>query len=83
MAAHRNGIFTAILSQDNEKDLRDILASVKKKLKTILVDNMDQVLNEALVDFAFQSPEKSQKQEKEGPFPESFSELPAPEVTTH
>lgn len=45
LAAHRAGIKTVILPQENEKDLIDIPQNVKKKLKLILVNNMDELLN--------------------------------------
>lgn len=50
LAAHRAGIKTIILPKDNEKDLEDIPASVKKKLKFVLAEHMDQVLPVALGD---------------------------------
>jgi len=49
LAAHRAGIDTIIVPHDNEKDLEEIPANVKKKMKFILVSHMDEVLSEALV----------------------------------
>jgi ATP-dependent Lon protease len=49
LAAHRAGIDTIIAPRENEKDLEEIPANVKKKMKFILVSHMDEVLNEALV----------------------------------
>lgn len=49
LAAHRAGLSTIIIPSDNEKDLDDIPPSVKKGLKFILVDHLDQVLEKALV----------------------------------
>jgi len=37
-----------ILPKKNEKDLRDIPEEVRKKMKLVLVENMDQVLAAAL-----------------------------------
>lgn len=82
LAAHRGGLSAVILPQDNEKDLRDIPSNIKKSLRVILVDNMDQVLKEALVDFSFPSQDEIRERE-EGSFAEPFPELPASEVTTH
>lgn len=82
LAAHRGGLSTVILPQDNEKDLRDIPSNIKKSLRVILVDNMDQVLKEALVDFSFRSQDEIRERE-EGSFAEPFPDLPASEVTTH
>ncbi|BCV20449.1 endopeptidase La [Moorella sp. Hama-1] len=49
LAAHREGIKTIILPRENEKNLEDIPANIKRKMKLILVDHMDEVLKEALV----------------------------------
>lgn len=48
MAAHRAGIRTVIMPKDNEKDLQEIPAKVRKQLRFALVEHMDQVLAEAL-----------------------------------
>lgn len=49
LAAHRAGIKTIILPKQNKKDLEEIPANIKKKLNFVLVDNMEQVLEKALV----------------------------------
>jgi ATP-dependent Lon protease len=49
LAAHRAGIKTVILPSENEKDLVEIPANVRKRIKMILVAHMDEVLNEALL----------------------------------
>lgn len=51
LAAHRAGIKTVILPKDNEKNLEEIPPQVKRKLKFVLVEHMDEVLKEALVPF--------------------------------
>ena len=48
IAAHRGGIDTVLVPRENERDLKDIPAPIKKSLKIILVDNMDDVLATAL-----------------------------------
>ena len=48
LAAHRHGIFEAILPRDNEKDLPDIPENVRKDMKLRLVESMDDVLKIAL-----------------------------------
>ena len=48
IAAHRAGIKTVIIPKENEKDLHEIPANVRKKLRFVFVENMDQVLVEAL-----------------------------------
>jgi ATP-dependent Lon protease len=48
LAAHRQGIREAILPQDNERDLPDIPANIRKDMKLHFVTSMDQVLRLAL-----------------------------------
>lgn len=48
IAAHRAGIKTVIMPQDNEKDLEDIPSYVLKGLKFVFVKHMDEVMKEAL-----------------------------------
>jgi len=61
LAAHRAGIFEAILPRDNEKDLADLPENLKSVMKLNFVDSMDEVLHLAL----------------EGPLPELKEEEPA------
>jgi ATP-dependent Lon protease len=61
LAAHRAGIFEAILPRDNEKDLADLPENLKTAMKLNFVDSMDEVLQLAL----------------EGPLPELKEEAPA------
>ena len=49
LAAHRAGISSVILPAENEKDLVKLSEDVLKDLKIILVENMDEVLEAALV----------------------------------
>jgi ATP-dependent Lon protease len=48
LAAHLAGAKTVILPRKNEKDLRDIPDEIRKSMKLILADSMDQVLDAAL-----------------------------------
>src|SRR5579872_475005 len=48
IAAHRAGIKTVVLPKENEKDLYEIPGNVRKKLRFVFVQHMDQVLTEAL-----------------------------------
>ena len=48
LAAHLSGAKTVIIPRRNEKDLRDIPDEIRKSMKLILVDSMDQVLEAAL-----------------------------------
>jgi ATP-dependent Lon protease len=60
LAAHRAGIFEAILPRDNQKDLADLPENLKTAMKLHFVDQMDEVLKIAL----------------EGPLPELKEEAP-------
>ncbi len=48
MAAHRHGIFEAIMPADNQKDLPDIPDNIRNVMKLQFVENMDEVLKIAL-----------------------------------
>src|SRR5271155_862980 len=65
LAAHRAGIFEAIMPAENEKDLADFPDILKNSMKLHWVDEMDDVLKIAL----------------EGPIPELKEETPAALVT--
>jgi ATP-dependent Lon protease len=60
LAAHRAGIFEAILPRANEKDLADVPENLRSVMKLHFVDQMDEVLKIAL----------------EGPLPELREETP-------
>lgn len=48
LAAKRAGIKKVILPKENEKDMEEIPANVRKALEFVLVENMDEVLEHAL-----------------------------------
>jgi ATP-dependent Lon protease len=48
MAAHRHGIFEAIMPADNQKDLPDIPDNIRNMMKLHFVEDMDEVLKIAL-----------------------------------
>jgi ATP-dependent Lon protease len=48
IAAHRGGIDTALIPKENEKDLKDLPAIIRKNLKIVPVEHMDEVLKHAL-----------------------------------
>ncbi|HEU4671951.1 MAG TPA: endopeptidase La [Candidatus Limnocylindrales bacterium] len=48
LAAHLAGAKIVILPKKNEKDLRDIPDEIRKQIKLVLVDSMEQVLEAAL-----------------------------------
>jgi len=49
LAANRAGIKIIIIPEENKKDLEEIPNNVKGKIKVIPVENMEQVLQEALI----------------------------------
>lgn len=49
LAAHRVGIETIVIPKQNEKDLEDVPASVKEKVKFVPVSKIEEVLKIALV----------------------------------
>jgi len=48
LAAHRHGIFEAVLPKDNEKDLPDIPEAIRNEMNLHFVETMDEVLKFAL-----------------------------------
>ncbi len=48
LAAHRNGIFEAIMPKDNEKDMPEIPDNIRGEMKLHFVESMDEVLALAL-----------------------------------
>ena len=49
LAAHRGGIKTVLIPEENAKDLTEISASIKGGLEIIPVSRMDEVLAQALM----------------------------------
>lgn len=49
LAAHRAGIKTVLLPRENEVDLEEIPANIRRRIEFVTVDNIDQVLEKALV----------------------------------
>lgn len=49
LAAYRQGIRTIIMPKKNEKDLEELPTNVKREMRFVLVETMDEVLKEALV----------------------------------
>jgi ATP-dependent Lon protease len=50
LAAHLAGVKTVLIPKRNEKDLVDVPEEVRDQLRIVPVENMDQVLAEALID---------------------------------
>jgi ATP-dependent Lon protease len=49
LAAHRAGITTVLLPKGNEADIQEIPSKVRRRVKLVLVDTLDEILDEALV----------------------------------
>jgi ATP-dependent Lon protease len=56
LAAHRAGVKTVILPEENRKDLEEIPRHVRRRLRFVFVKNMDEVLQEALLPAAQKPP---------------------------
>jgi ATP-dependent Lon protease len=69
LAAHRAGIFEAILPDENRKDMADLPENLKSAMKLNFVDSMDEVLKLAL-----ESPLPELREET----PEVLASLPQP-----
>jgi ATP-dependent Lon protease len=48
LAAHRSGLGTVILPKQNEKDLDDVPDEIRKSMKFIFADSVEDVVNSAL-----------------------------------
>jgi ATP-dependent Lon protease len=48
LAAHRAGVFEAVLPKDNEKDIAEVPENLRNQMKLHFVETMDQVLQLAL-----------------------------------
>lgn len=59
LAAYRAGIKTVILPKNNQKDLEEIPEEIKKKVKFVFVDSIDEVIEIALDLKSGKSKEKS------------------------
>lgn len=49
LAAHRAGIGTVVIPKENEKDLDEIPSNVRRKVKFIVVEHVDDILEAALL----------------------------------
>jgi len=82
IAAHRGSVTTVIIPRDNEKDLKEIPSMVKKDLKIVLAEHIDDVLRRALI---LDDPDAFLKKQIEQHSQEFFksSQKPAEEVVAH
>lgn len=67
LAAHRAGLRTIILPNQSRKDLEEIPAKTRKDLKFIFVENMDEVLREALITPLVKVPRSQKPSHQIGP----------------
>ncbi len=81
LAALRGGIKKVLIPQDNEKDLPDIPANVKKGLEIVVVRTIDEVLAHALVELP--KPIMSKKGEKIGEIAPESAENKGEDVIRH
>ena len=51
LAAHRAGLRTILIPKENTKDLKDLPEHIRKELKFVMVEHMDEVLSKSLVRF--------------------------------
>ncbi|MGI6644051.1 MAG: endopeptidase La [Bacillota bacterium] len=48
MAAHRAGIFTVLLPEENRKDVEDVPANIRDEMTILFVGHMDEVVSKAM-----------------------------------
>ena len=49
LAAHRGGIRKVLIPTENEKDIKEIPASIQKQVQIVMVEHMDEVLSHAMI----------------------------------
>jgi ATP-dependent Lon protease len=62
LAAHRGGIKTVLIPEQNEKDIEEIPSTILKTVSLVLVSHMDEVLKKALI---LEDPDSLFKNKKE------------------
>jgi len=81
LAAHRGMIPKVLVPKENEKDIKEIPSSVLKKVEISFVENMDDVLRQALV---LEKPEEIFKKKEDIYQKEAISETSSSDrVITH
>jgi len=80
IAAHRGNVTCVIIPRDNEKDLKEIPSRVKKDMRIVLADHVDEVLRRALI---LDNPEKFLKEKFERTEEFFNTTKPVGEVVTH
>ncbi|MFH0925733.1 MAG: endopeptidase La [bacterium] len=82
IAAHRAGISTVILPKENKKELDEVPKSVRKAIKFVSVENMDEVLKRGLVEKEGELSEHKQEMYVDV-LPKKDNHLPASVAVTH
>ncbi len=67
LAAHRAGINTILLPNENRKDIEEIPENVRARLKLLPVESMEQVMKAALVRFPSPMKDGNEDNEKKNP----------------
>jgi ATP-dependent Lon protease len=83
LAAHRGGIKTVLIPEENEKDIDEIPSTILKSVSLVLVSHMDDVLKKALIVSDPDSLFKKAAPEKDEPptgFEEKEEDRPGPEI---
>jgi ATP-dependent Lon protease len=71
LAAHRGGIKTIIIPNENEKDIKEVPARILKTVDIVMVEHMDEVLKRALI---LDDPDNFMKKKKDEGITEKFYE---------
>jgi ATP-dependent Lon protease len=79
LAAHRAGITRLLVPKENAKDLKELPLHVRRALKIVLVEDMEQVLREAFVRYDFDEDARG----RDFDLAELLAESGKKEVTAH
>jgi ATP-dependent Lon protease len=77
LAAHRNGLTTVILPSRNEQDLDDVPDEIRKTMKFIFAESVDDVINAALEEAKEDKPQKKKAAPSKGKKPVKTKSKPA------
>jgi ATP-dependent Lon protease len=85
LAAHRGGIKTVLIPEENEKDIEEVPTTILKTVELVLVSHMDDVLKKALIiedpgRFLKKKLESSEAKEESPPFGEKDPETPRADI---
>jgi ATP-dependent Lon protease len=66
LAAHRSGLKTVVLPKRNKADLEDLPEEVRKEMKFVFVDTVDQVISAALEPVSKKDVKKTKSKKSSG-----------------